>query len=168
MRGSAPGRLRERVSCHQARRRGHPGAGQFDKPLAGPRLRGLDALEFRVRAQDGHFDREGRAGILVALAPHGLQRPRFGEQRLPLTPAEVSDRIVAAQARCQDLLHELVPKACAAPDRFMQPLAKLFAAEVGDLVDAAIRPHSGLLLYLRGYCPFTFHFVNDLVDITSI
>jgi hypothetical protein len=48
----------------------------------------------------------------------------------------------------------------------MQPFAQLFVTKVGDLVDAAIWAHSGLPLHLRGYCPFTFHFVNDLVDVT--
>src|SRR5260370_1081023 len=91
-----------------------------------------------------------RARIVVALAPERLQRPRFGEESKALQPAEMPDLVRAAQAGREHLLHELVPEAGAAPYRLAQPLGELVPAGLCYPMHAAVRPHPGLRLHLRG------------------
>ena len=74
----------------------------------------------------------------------------------------------AAQARCQHLLDELVAKARAGPDRLAQPSGQLLPAGIGDLVHAAVWTQPCLLLDPRGNQAFMFHFVDYLVNVTSI
>jgi hypothetical protein len=44
------------------------GSFRVDQALPGPRLRDLDAFQFRVRPQDGDLDRERGGGVVCPLA----------------------------------------------------------------------------------------------------
>jgi hypothetical protein len=137
---------------------GLSGTGEVDEALVGARFGGLDAFQFGVRAEDRHFDREGRARIVVASAAQRLQRLGLGQQRPALHPADLPDRRLAPQARRQHLLDELVPEAGTTPHRLAEPAGQLLPPGFGDRVDAPIGTHSHLGFHPRGDESVTLHF----------